>query len=792
VRRFPHLSLLLPLVLIACDPAEPSDVHLRLGAFDVTLDPDNAGFTAALADGGGGLYDVRIALGDGTQDIQFATGSYLFSNETYALIDVDNFDVDVRSDGARLTLRRGTVELGQAVLSTNEGRLSLALQIGEGWVEDTPRMRVSYRCLPDTAYMGLGSHAFETEHGGQAFPLWVSEPGIGKGESDDDEAVGFPLEGTRHASSYPVPFLLQTRHDANPALADVGVVVDTTARVELDLCATDAGRAVLTAWDDAPTLHLLAGDDPIDVVEQFSDLNGRMPLPPAWAFAPWITAIRGEDRVREAIETFRSRDIPTGVIWTEDWKGADLLPTGFRLSEEWFADGAFYPDLAGLDAELESQGIAWLGYFAPFLGRETVTVRDAIEADAPIRNPQGTEPYWFTGVRFSDVTMVDLSTNTGRRWAEGYLADLRDQGFEGWMADYAEWLPTDADLASGEDALFVHNDYPRWWQETNHAVLDPSQHVWFCRSGWLRTASTCPVVWMGDQRTSFDADDGLPSIVPMAIGLNLSGVPIVTHDVAGYQSVGNAPSDRELWYRWAALGAWSPILRTHHGSFKDDNHQWDQDADTLAVWKRLTTDHTATFPYRYGLAARAADRGTPMILPTFLVDASEPVDRKDAWMLGEALLVVPVLERGATSVDPALPAGTRWLDVHTGQLATGGPVEVPFPPGPDDRLIAVFQREGTVVPRLTTIPDTLRALPEEGGADGVVTLSDVDDERTLTVFGAGGTFTEADGTTYTVEGTPTAATTVTATLSSGGIEAGGATLVVDGDAERTYTVVVVP
>ena len=132
------------------------------------------------------------------------------------------------------------------------------------------------------------------------------------------------------------------------------------------------------------------------------------------------------------------------------------------------------------------------------------------------------------------------------------------------------WLPVDAKLSAGVDAWDAHNQYPRWWQDTNFEVLGEADAAFFVRSGWVGTAGAAPVVWLGDQRTSFDTDDGFPTVLPLALGLAASGVPITTHDIAGYQSVGNDPSTKELWLRWAALGAYSPIMRTHHGAYEED------------------------------------------------------------------------------------------------------------------------------------------------------------------------------------------------------------------------------
>lgn len=69
----------------------------------------------------------------------------------------------------------------------------------------------------------------------------------------------------------------------------------------------------------------------------------------------------------------------------------------------------------------------------------------------------------FTGVKFRDSTMLDLSSPAAVAWAKDVYDDALAIGSDGWMADFAEWLPTDAALASGEPALDVHNRYALDW-----------------------------------------------------------------------------------------------------------------------------------------------------------------------------------------------------------------------------------------------------------------------------------------------------------------------------------------
>lgn len=758
-------------LLIACQGPGP----LTLGPWTVT--PNDDGSLDVAGDHARWTH-LRLRSGPGpTVGVQTQLGAFRFDPVTAALPQIEALtQPDPDLPELEATLSDGSTATVQ--LREDEGGLRLrwteACDPREGCLTDR-WLGLSADCEADEHFLGAGSHAMDVDHVGQAFPLWVSEPGIGKSTVEEPSDTWF-LDGTRHASGYPVPFLLRPQQPS-------GMLLDTLARVEVDLCKADPATFSATVWGDGELL-LLDGERPADVVRALSAETGRPPLPPRWAFGPWTDAIRGDARVRDVAQRLRAAGAPSTVIWSEDWKGANETGTGYRLSEEWDLDAALYPNVEDTDAWLEARGFKWFAYFAPFVGMEAASGDAASAAGALIQTPAG-EDYVFTGVTFKPTSHIDVHSEAGRAWAKGKMEAVVAHGFDGWMADYGEWLPTDARVAGSAEpnGLQLHNDVPRRWQELQREVIDGRDMTVFCRSGWSNTSGACPIVWLGDQRTSFDADDGLPTVIPLALGLAWSGVPIITHDVAGYQSVGNPPSDREVWYRWAALGAFSPIFRTHHGSFDTQNWQFDEDEETLARFAALAVEHTRLWPYRYALAAEASRDGTPMVRPTAYELDGEPWDRMDAWLLGPSLLVAPVLEQGATSRDVALPGGVGWYDWWTRAPASSGEVDVPLD------HIPVYARAGTTVPVFVSVPDTLLDGPLE---DGITGFAEADAARELLLWGGGGPFTEADGTTYTPSGSPTGAASVTVTLTAGEIEAGGVTLRVEGSVERAYTVTVIP
>ncbi len=719
------------------------------------------------------LQDMKIEIGEGQDLVQFSFGSFKFEDDQRQMrraASTGRFHGSNAPFLLELNQPDGRTLGFASVVPLDDN--TLVVTVTTQSFEDN-RITLSAACDDDDHFLGLGGHAMDVDHVGEAFPLWVSEPGIGKTDTDEPPADWFST-GTKHASSTPIPFLLRAHRGQ-------GLLVDTRSRVEVDLCASDPGRFSTTAWEAGTSFVVFAESDAGASVEALMRHTGRPELPQPWVFAPWNDAIRGSDRVREVATALRTAGAPSSVIWTEDWKGADASFVGYHLGGEWTVDETLYPQVETLAQDLEDDGFKFFAYFSPFVREGYDAYDSALAADALIRTPDG-EPYLFPGaVLGHDDSLVDLSSSAGREWAQGNMQTAIDLGFDGWMADFAEWLPTDAVLASGESGWTAHNDYPLQWQRTNQELIGDQDVSYFVRSAWTRTGGTVPVVWGGDQRTSFDTDDGMPTVVAMGAGLGASGVPVFTHDVAGYNSVGNDPSDQELWFRWAWLGAFSPVLRTHHGAFDTDNHQFDTNADTLAHWAVVATEHTRLWPYRYGLAAKASARGTPMLMPVAF-RYGEDWDRIDSWLLGDALLVAPILERGATSRHVDLPADVVWYDWFTHEVVTSGEF------GADVDEISVFAAAGTTVPVFAEIPDTLF----EASNPDLVTLSDVDGARVVYLFAGGGEFHEGDGTSYLPTGAPSGAGEVTQTLTRGTIEVAGVTLDVDGPVERAYTVVVIP
>ena len=84
--------------------------------------------------------------------------------------------------------------------------------------------------------------------------------------------------------------------------------------------------------------------------------------------------------------------------------------------------------------------------------------------------------------------------------------------------------------------------------------------------------------WPGDPLVEWSETNGIKSMLPAALSFGLSGFPYWHPEVGGYLATGlPRASERELWFRWLQLGAFSSLLRDQYG-----DHQIGQ--EPVEVW----------------------------------------------------------------------------------------------------------------------------------------------------------------------------------------------------------------
>jgi sulfoquinovosidase len=563
----------------------------------------------------------------------------------------------------------GGRRLEVVVSSDGPERTRMAATLLEG---DADSLELSFRCDEDGSFHGFGEQYNATDQRGETFDLFVGEQGIGRG------GALRAVTGDAHTTYFPMPYFLDAR--------GFGVLFETDRRVVVDLCASDERVATFDVGGAAPfDVVVFHGPTPADVVEQLGDVVGRPAKPPSWAFGEWISIQGGQDEVLARVDELEEAAIPFTAVWTQDWTGLRLnLDGGFGVQYRWAADETLYPDLEGLVAELHARGVRFLAYANPFVAQELddffpemdamSLLLKAPEGAAGCREitPNGTCVFFAPNGQSAHPDLTDPAAYAFVK--DALVAMVEDYGFDGWMADFGEWTPLDVIPADGTDGISVHNRYPVEWQRVNREAMEEARPdgdwVVFGRSGFTGVQGASQIHWVGDQEVDFSTTDGLPTVVPALLNLGLSGIPFTTHDIGGFSG---RPRGKEVFLRWTELGAFTAIFRTHEGNARDENWQWYSDDETKAHFRCFAELHELLRPEIEALAEVGAATSMPIVRHMMLVFPQDPETHplSDQFMLGDTLLVAPVVEEGATTRELYLPDGT-WYDVFTGESLAGG------------------------------------------------------------------------------------------------------------------------
>lgn len=491
------------------------------------------------------------------------------------------------------------------------------------------------RCDDLGTFHGFGEQYNATNQRGEAFQLLVNEQGNGR-----DVGIGVSV-GNEHTTYFPMPYYIDAR--------GFGALFETNGRV------------------------------------------GRPTQPPPWAYNLWMAGQGGWAKVLGEVSDLEAASIPVSAFWVQDWGGIRMNPDGgFGVQYIWEPDDALYPNFSARVSDFHEAGYKFLTYVNPFIV-DPSTVR---EEDDPARFAARFDPMDQMGLLLGDqmgdsyIDFVAPNIPQGNGHPDfsnpatvGFISDLLEEivnsyDVDGWMADFGEWVPVDAVPGDGGDPIERRNTFPIDWQRASRNAMQAARPdgdwVIFARSGFTGVQSVAQIHWVGDQETNWSELDGLPTVVPAMLNLGLAGQPFVTHDIAGFAR-GTGPSSKELFQRWTELGAFTPVMRTHDGADKVNNWRWNKDAETTAHFRKFTFVHCALMNDFMMLAAEAEETGAPILRHLMLVfpNDRETWDISDQFMIGDALLVAPVTEQGATSRSVYFPEGT-WYSVWTGEPVQGG------------------------------------------------------------------------------------------------------------------------
>ena len=624
-----------------------------------------------------GQGDARMDMYRGNFDIE----DYVVERTPLAHAVVSGSDVAFSAapgQPVRLVLR----------VSGGDSDLAIAFQ-----TEDTSLNRIWLRVPAEQGehVWGGGEQMSYFDMRGRRFPLWTSEPGVGR---DKTTEITFKSDVTGKSggdywnTNYPQPTYLSSRRYA--------LHVETTAYSAFDFRKDDFHE--MEIWAVPERIEFTSRPTFVALVEAMSERFGRQPPLPDWVYGGAIIGLKDGANSFDRLETIIAAGTKVSGLWCEDWVGLRHTSFGARLFWDWKANDDRYPGLRQRIAELEDRGIRFLGYVNPYLAVDGSLFPEAEAAGYFATDENGNTALVDFGE--FDCGVVDFTNPDAAAWfAERVIGqNMLDFGLSGWMADFGEYLPIDVRLANGVDAKLMHNAWPTLWAEVNARAVESrgktGEAMFFMRAGFTGIQKHCPLLWGGDQSVDFTRHDGLVTVISGALSSGLLGNAYHHSDIGGYTSLFGNVRTAELIMRWAEMGAFTPVMRTHEGNRPRDNLQIDQDPQVLAHFARMTRVYVHLVPYLKSLVAEASAQGLPVQRPLFLhfEHDARTYAIQDAYLYGPDLLVAPVWHAGKSEWTTYLPEGADWIHAWSSETFVGGrEVTVPAPFGQPP----VFYRAGS-------------------------------------------------------------------------------------------------
>lgn len=348
--------------------------------------------------------------------------------------------------------------------------------------------------------------------------------------------------------------------------------------------------------------------------------------------------------------------------------GANGFPRGVLMIDEgWFShyghldfNRARFPDPKAMISELHGLGMPVMLWVVPYItpdgqfftelalnhtrNKKTVWFIDAAHPNRPALME------WWNGLS----AVVDLTDPYGRQWFTGQLDRLKSEyGVDGFKFD------------GGDASYYAPKAMLSAAKAHDPAVSANGHSEAFARVGLDYPLNEYRATWkMGGQALAQRLRDkehswaDLRLLIPGILNQGIMGYSFTCPDLIGggeYLSIRDAKTiDEELMVRAAQVHALMPMMQFSAAPWRVLN------AGHREIARQAALLHEKMGPEILALAREAAANGEPIVRSLeYEFPGRGYGSIADQFFLGEAILVAPVLEKGATQRTVLFPPG-RW------------------------------------------------------------------------------------------------------------------------------------
>jgi len=633
-----------------------------------------------------GIFRVRVAP-DGAFPKDFSWALIESSEPPAVKIEEDQKEIRIVSGNVIATIQRTPLLIK---FSDAAGTEYLADEPDLPMAWNGKRVHIWKKMPADENYFGLGDKAGPMNRRNRSFTNWNTDE-FGWQESTD------PLYKT-------IPFFIGLRKGMA-----YGLFFDNTYRSVFDFGKESPDYFSFGAEGGELNYYFIAGPKPKKIIEEYTAMTGRTPLPPLWTLGYQQSrySYYPESRAREIVKTLREKKIPVDAIYFDiDYQQGNAP---FTINREYF------PNFEKMISDFRAQNVHSILITDLHIKKDPnhdyAPYDSGMKNDVFVKNPDGSV---YVGIVWpGESVFPDFTLTRARDWWGGLYKNFVGMGAAGFWNDMDEpalferadkTMPLSTmhrlDDGTSVDHRAIHNVFGMQNVRATYdglRKLQPDERPFVLTRAAYSGAQRYAATWTGDNSSTWNH---LKMSTPMLLSMGISGYPLVGDDIGGF--AGSPTAD--LLTRWFEVGALNPIYRDHTAKGTLDQEPWVHGPEHEAIRRKYIELRYELMPYLYSGIEEASRTGLPLMRPVFLEypQASEFYGDNRDFLFGRDFFVAPVTTDMVDAEEISLPPG-EWYDFWTNTKLSNTRV-LTLHPRLDE--MPLYVRAGAIVPMQPLVQST--------------------------------------------------------------------------------------
>ena len=566
---------------------------------------------------------------------------------THIKIDKNNNEIIYKSDGISVKIQKSPFQISyyykdKLVTSEKQGyfkskHIPMDLVKGNIVVDETEK--IEFNLTEDEVLFGGGARALGMNRRGYRLPLYNRAQ---YGYETHAELMNFTIPLVISSKKYMIHF-----DNAPIGYLDLDSNKDNSLTYE-----TISGRK---------TYQIIVGDSWEDLIDNYTDLTGKQPLPPRWTLGNFSSRFgyHSQKETEETIAKFQEENIPVdAVILDLYWFGKTVQGTMGNLE----VDTDSFPDMKGMISNLKDKGVKTVLITEPFVLSNSKKWKEVDQKQVLAKDSVGNSAKY--NFYFGNTGIVDIYKKEGKDWFWNIYKEIYDLDAKGFWGDLGEpeVLPSWVTFNETQKADEIHNIYGHDWARLifeGYQKEFPNERPFILmRAGSSGSQRFGMIPWSGDVNRSWG---GLQSQPEIALQMGMQGLGYMHSDLGGFAG---ANLDDNLYTRWLQYGVFQPIYRPHAQENVASEPVF-RNEKTKKLAKKAIELRYKMLPYNYNLAFENNQQGTPLMRPIFFEeDDANLMTNSETYLWGKDFLITPILKDSVKTKEIYFPKTANWYNFY--------------------------------------------------------------------------------------------------------------------------------